>query len=417
MKVLILGAGVIGVTTASFLTKRGYEVTVIDREPASAMECSFANGGQLSYNHAEPWASPTALRKAVKWIGQKDAPLVFPLRLDPVMWAWIFRFLSNCTNNRVRRNTETLLRLGLYSRTCMHRLQDKLHLDFNYQKTGKFFVFETQKDFEAALKQSEFQHRLGANFIKLSPEECLEREPAFSSVINNLVGGIYDPEDETGDVHSFTETLADYLISQGTHFLFDTTLESINVEGNKIHSVTTNAGELEADIYVMALGCYSPTFLRQIGIKVPIYPMKGYSISATVTDESKAPTNSVTHASQKIVYSRLGNVLRAAGTAEFAGYNDIIRPERIAMLKHDMEYLFPECSDTAHASEWACLRPSTPDGPPILGASPYKNLFLNTGHGTLGWTQAAGSAAIVANIIEEKQPEIDISGMTLERWL
>ena len=418
MKILILGSGIIGVTTAYFLSKRGHDVTVIDREPECAMECSFANGGQLSYCHAEPWASPSALVKAAKWLGKKDAPLLFSFRADLQQWLWTFKFLRNCTSGRVKRNSENMLRLGLYSRKVMHEIQQDIDFDFHYCQKGILHTFNKKSDLDHEIKQSEFQKTFGAPFEVLTPEQCIEKEPALSNIKENLVGGVFYELDESADIHEFTEKLAekDKTIGSGVKFLYDTNVEELKTDGKKITGVKTDKGEFEADIYVMALGAYSPVFLRPIGINVPIYPMKGYSISINTKGYDGAPELSLTDQAHKLVFSRLGDILRVAGTAEFAGYNHDVNPVRIEMMKQVVRDKFPNCGDIENAAEWACLRPSTPEGCPTLGKIKYDNLVLNTGHGTLGWTQGAGSAKIVADIIEGKEPEIDMKGLNAKRY-
>lgn len=416
MKIIVLGSGVLGVTTAYFLSKRGHKVTVIDRQPESARETSFANGGQLSYGHAEPWASPASLKKAIKWLGKKDAPLLFSFRLDYHMWKWTLGFLRNCTNERVRENTKTMLRLGLYSREVLHKMQDQAPLDFHYIQRGILHIFKSQDAFDAAVAQAEFQKGLGAPFESFSPEECIKKEPALEYLKDSLVGGIYSSIDESADVFAFTQILAGREGGSGVSFSYNTVIRNILTEGGKVIGIETDKGIKKADAYVVSLGSYSPIYLRKIGVKVPIYPMKGYSISVPIGDHKGVPEISITDQAEKVVFSRLGKVFRAAGTAEFAGYDHSIKASRIKMLKDVTRRNFPDCGDIDNAAQWACLRPSTPDGPPILGKCKYDNLFLSTGNGTLGWTQAPGSAKIVADIIEGKEPEIDMTGLTIDRY-
>ena len=420
MKILVLGGGVLGVTAAYSLHQRGHKVEVIERNAATAMECSFANAGQLSYNHAEPWANPAALRNGLSWLGKKDAPLLFRLQADPRMWLWTLRFVMNCTRPRVRKNTETMLRICLYSRLMMHKLIEETKLDFDYAKDGRLFIFENQKTLENQVRQSEFQCTLGGQeFERLTPEQCVAREPALGYHARRIIGGIFDPEDESGDVHKFTQALAAHLEKQGVVFHYGTKVQRVVQEKRRVIGVETDKGMMNADNYVMALGCYSPIFLRQAGISVPIYPLKGYSISINTKDckREDAPRVSLTHTAKKLAYSRLGDVLRVGGTAEFAGYDDKVVKHRIDIAKNDTREIFPKGGDIENATEWACLRPMTPDGPPILGRTPVANLFLNTGHGSLGWTQCAGSATIVADVIEGREPEISLKGMDMGRYL
>lgn len=417
MKVIILGAGVIGVSTAYFLSKAGHEVVVIDREKGSAMECSFANGGQLSYSHAEPWANPSAVRKIMKWIWQKDAPLQLRPNLDPYMWSWALKFLKNCKKELSHYNNANILRLDFYSRKIMHEFVKETPLEFNYLKRGKMHIFKDRKDFDAGVAHAKWQENFGDFAEVLTPEQCSQKEPALKAAQDKIVGGIFSPDEESGDIHLFTTKLEQESTAKGVKFLFNTEIKSLHVDGDRILGVETDKGIMKGDAYVMALGAFSSIYLRKIGIKVPIYPMKGYSISIPLDEKSIAPEVSVTDHGEKLVYSKLGNVLRVAGTAEFDGYNIKITPRRIKLLKRLAGELFPHCGDVESATSWACLRPSTPDGPPIIGESKYKNLFFNTGHGTLGWTQAMGSARIVSDIVDDKKPEIELTGLTIERYL
>ncbi len=416
MKVLILGSGVIGVTTAYFLHKSGHEVIVLDRHTGPAQECSYANGGQLSYNHAEPWASPDALMKALSWLGRNDVPLVYRFSLKPEFLIWNMMYLTNCTPGKVKKNTETLLRLGLYSRKKMHEIVEDIDFDFSYSQDGKLMIFESEKEFDAARKQMDFQRTLGGVYEEISAEQCIEKEPALIHLKDRLIGGIYDHDDESGDIYMFTKRMAEYLEKRGVQFLYGTTVNSIKTKGNEIAAIETDKGPIICDAYVMSLGARSGQMLRKIGVNVPMYPLKGYSISIDCSNAEYAPKLSVTQTSRKLVYSRLGDVVRVAGFAEFAGFNDSIDPLRIEMLKKDTKAIFPDCGDIDNAREWACLRPATPDWPPVLGKTKYSNFFLNTGQGSLGWTQAAGSARIVSDIINERQPEISLERLTTERF-
>ncbi|MDG1286713.1 MAG: D-amino acid dehydrogenase [Rickettsiales bacterium] len=417
MKVLILGSGVIGVTTAYVLATRGYDVEVIDRAPSAAAETSFANGGQLSYSHAEPWASPSTLPKVFKWMFDDTAPLVLRPRLDYQMLRWGMKFLANCTQNGLERNTVTLLRLGLYSRKMMQDLATMTDIDFHYQRDGILHIFSQESNFEAAQKQVEFQNKFGCQERTKTIAECLQMEPALEHSNCKLVGGIHAHLDEAGSGHLFTTGLAKICEKEyGVKFHYDTTITGIRKESDKIVAVETDKGEFTADKYVMSLGSYSAIYLRMLGMDVPIYPMKGYSL--TLDSNTHSPSISVTDQKAKIVFSRLGDQIRIAGTAEFAGYNTTIKKRRITQIKNAAKGLFPKMMESdPHYSEWACLRASTPDGPPIIGSSPISNLFLNTGHGTLGWTQSAGSAFLLADTLEGKETEISLDGMEVRRYL
>lgn len=414
MKVLVLGSGLLGVTTAYALGKRGFDVTVIDRQPESARECSHANGGQLSYSHAEPWASPAVLPKLPKWLVDPESPLVFRLRADWQMVRWGIKFLKNCTAARANENCVALLRLGLYSRRKMNELRSETGIAFDYSSQGILHIYGSDKDFDAAKQQNAFQAKFGSDQRELSREETLNLEPALAHTKRSIIGGIHSFMDESGDPYLYCNALAKFCSERyGAKFQYGVNVQSLIEEGGRIVGVNTDQGDISADQYVMSLGSYSPIFLRDIGIDVPIYPMKGYSI--TLPANEFCPRISLTDGTHKIVFSRLGNRLRVAGTAEFAGYNDKINERRIKPIVSAASKLFPKADWNQDISKWACLRPSTPDGPPLLGYTPYENLYLNTGHGTLGWTQAAGSAAIVADIIEGKQPEILMQGLTIGR--
>lgn len=416
MKVIVLGSGVIGVTTAYFLARNGHSVTVIDRQPESAMETSYANGGQLSYSHAEPWATPTVLPKIFKWMLKSDAPLVFnPFRIDPDMWKWGLKFLANCTQKRAEINTENTLRLALYSQKMLHEILREADIDFSYKKLGILHVFQDQKMIDAQIIQAELQKKLGCPYEVLSTDECYKKEPVLLNSEEKIAGGLFFPIDESGDIHVFTKKLAEFINKKyGVVFKHKMNVLKLVDDGDQIGGVKTEIGTEKADRYVMSLGSYSPLFLKKVGINAPIYPMKGYSISIPVNGQvAGAPNISVTDQAKKLVYSRLDNVLRVAGTAEFAGYNTDVKEKRIDSIARAAHKMFPAAGDYTKITKWACLRPQTPEGTPLLGNTKYSNLFLNTGHGTLGWTLSAGSAKAVSDIILGKKLEIDLKGLTL----
>ncbi|MES2984965.1 MAG: D-amino acid dehydrogenase [Pseudomonadota bacterium] len=419
MKICVLGAGVLGVTSAYELARSGHEVTVIERQPEPARECSFANGGQLSYSHAEPWANPRVFPKLFKWMWQDDAPLVLRPSLDPHMMRWGALFLLNCLPARARANTETMMRLGLYSKLKMAELMADTKVEFNHLGRGILHVFSDEKAFEGAKRQAEFQHTLGCEEVPLTVAQCFALEPALANTTKKLLGGMHAPIDESGDIHWFTRNLADYCAQRyGVTFLFNQKISRLHQTANAITHVEIEGQSRDYlsgfDAYVMALGSHSAPQLRKLGLYVPIYPMKGYSISMDAS--AACPQVSITDDAAKQVYSLLGNRMRVAGTAEFAGYNEAVRPVRVAPLIAGMKALFPD-APLDNLSEWACLRPSTPDGPPIIGKTPISNLFMNSGHGTLGWTQSAGSARLLADVINGKPTEVPMSGLGIERCL
>jgi D-amino-acid dehydrogenase len=413
MKVLILGSGVIGVTTAYVLASRGHEVQVIDRQTTSGAETSFANGGQLSYSHAEPWANPAVLKKLPKWLLHEDSPLIFRLRADPQMVAWGMKFLRNCTQERADANCLTMLRLGLYSRLKFKEIREQSGIGFDYLNKGILHLYGTQKDLDYGVHHAQFQSPYGCDQTVLTAQEAIAMEPALAHTQRKLAGAIHSHMDESGDPYLYCNQLAAYCKEKfGVVFTYGADIQKINASGAEVSDVVTSKGTFKADRYVMAMGSYSPLLLRRLGIRVSIYPMKGYSVTVPVSDG--APTHSITDGTYKVVYSRLGNRLRVAGTAEFAGYDTSLNPKRITPIIRAASSLFPKADWANPSSSWACLRPSTPHGSPYLGKTARGNLFLNTGHGTLGWTQAAGSAYVVADIVENKTPEIALDGLTLE---
>lgn len=419
MKICILGAGALGVTSAYELAKRGHDVTVIDRQSEPARECSYANGGQLSYAHAEPWANPAVFPKLWKWMFQDDAPLVLRPSADPHMMRWGMLFLLNCLPAKARANSETMLRLGLYSKKKMAELMADTNVEFHHLAKGILHVYSQQGSFDHAREQAEFQSKLGCEEVVMTREQCIALEPALAASTMNILGGIHAPIDESGDIHFFTRNLADLISKKyGVKFEFNRRVRRIHKQGERISHLEFEGEEQKFesgfDAYVMSMGSHSSIYLRQLGLYVPIYPMKGYSISFNASEH--CPHVSITDDAAKQVYSRLGNRMRVAGTAEFARYDESVRKVRIDPLIRGMKQLFPDAPMDEFA-EWACLRPSTPDGPPIIGKTPLSNLYINSGHGTLGWTQAAGSARLLADVMDNKPTEIPLSGLDIERCL
>lgn len=419
MKICVLGAGVLGVVSAYELARRGHAVTVIERGPEPARECSYANGGQLSYSHAEPWANPNVFPKLFKWAFMEDAPLVLRPTADIHMLRWGALFLLNCLPSKAHANAETMLRLGLYSRQKMAELIADTGVEFNFLNNGLIHVFDNAAAFEHAKKHAEFQSKLGCDEIALTPAQCFEKEPALANTTKKLVGGMFAPIDQSGDIYAFTVNLAKYITEKyGVKFLFNQNVARLHKAEGRITHVEIEGQSRDYmegfDAYVMAMGAYSPIHLRKLGLYVPIYPMKGYSISFDAS--AQCPNITITDDAAKQVYTKLGNRMRVAGTAEFAGYNHEVRKVRIDPLKKGVKELFP-MAPMENLAEWACLRPSTPDGPPIIGKTPISNLYMNTGHGTLGWTQGAGSARLLADVVEGKPTEIPLSGLEIERNL
>ncbi|MBI3571146.1 MAG: D-amino acid dehydrogenase [Gammaproteobacteria bacterium] len=416
MKVLVLGGGVIGVTSAWYLHRAGHEVTVVDRQPAPGMETSHANGGQVSWGAGTPWAAPGIPLKALKWMLRPHSPLVLRPRLDPAMWAWLFRMLANCTPERYAINKERMLRLSRYSHECLMALRRKTGIHYDEHMTGILDLFRTARELEEAARDAAMLKQWGVDCRILDRTGCVAQEPALRASQEKIAGGLHFPGDESGDCFQFTQSLASLAESKGVTFALNTRIERLEADGNRITRVHTDRGEMTADACVIACGSYSPLLLRPLGIRLPVYPVKGYSVTLPLTDFAVAPAGSVTDATYKVVITRLGNKLRGAGTAELAGYDLRLRPSRLATISHVLADLFPGAGNLAGAQPWCGLRPMTPDNPPVLGVSPYKNLYLNTGHGTLGWTMACGSGKILADIISGRTTDIDLNGLGLARF-
>jgi len=416
MKILVLGSGVIGVTSAWYLTRAGHEVTLVDRQPRPALETSFANGGQISWGAANPWAAPEIPGKAIVWLFKQHSPLVLRPSLDPALWSWLLQMLRNCTHARYLANKERQLRLARYSHACLTGLREQIGLNYDQSTHGLLILYRSTRDLEVATRGARLLDRLGIAYRFLDRGACVAHEPALRDSCDKIVGGMLFPGDESGDCRLFTEELAARARQQGVQFLASTTVTRLVAENGRIVRVVTDRGDLTADACVLACGSDSPLLLKALGIRLPVYPVKGYSITVPVTNDSAAPQGTLTDETYKVVVTRLGNRLRAAGTAELAGYDLTLPPARLATLQYVMRDLFPNAGDTASAEAWAGLRPMTPDNPPVIGATPYKNLFLNTGHGTLGWTMACGSGQVLADLVCGRAPEIDLDGLTLARF-
>ena len=418
MKVLVLGAGVVGATTAYFLARDGHQVTVIDREPRSAMETSFANGGQISACHAKPWAGPGVPKQAFLWMFQPDAPLLFkPWRFDPPLWSWGLKFLRNCTSAREHVNMNRTLRVALYSRSVLQALRQRTNIQYDQVTAGILHIYRSQASFEEGEATAAKLKALGLPQDILTPQECVRAEPALAHVAKtDLVGGLMSPEDESGDAHKFSLEITKLAMTHGATFDFGVTVKKIEAANGRVTRVITNRGEESCDAVVLAMASYTPQIAADLNLFLPIYPAKGYSISVEIENPSEAPTVSITDEGAFTVFSRLGNRLRVAGTAELAGWNLSIDPVRVEPLKRNAQSLFPKASSYEALHPWCGLRPTTPDSVPILGKTPYENLFLNTGHGTLGWTMACGSGQVIADLIAGRTPEIDLEGLGLERF-
>jgi D-amino-acid dehydrogenase len=418
MKVLVLGAGVVGTTTAYFLAQDGHDVTVLDRRAGPGLETSFANGGQISACHAKPWAAPHVPLQAARWMFQPDAPLLFkPWRFDPPLWRWGLMFLRNCTTARMRTNIDRTLRVALYSRAVLKALRQKTNIQYDQVTQGILHIYRTATEFAEGQTTGKQLQEFGLQQDVLTAEECVRVEPALAHAAkHDLIGGLFSPDDESGDAQRFTIELAKLAAARGVIFRNNVTVQRLEARRGSITRVLTDAGEETADAFVLALGSYSTKLGRDIDLDLPIYPAKGYSISVDIENPAAAPTVSVTDETKFMVFSRLGNRMRVAGTAELAGWNTDLNPARVEPLVNNAKSLFPDASSYTALNAWTGLRPTTPDSVPIIGATPYDNLFLNTGHGTLGWTMACGSARVVADLIAGRTPEIDLTGLGLERF-
>jgi D-amino-acid dehydrogenase len=404
VKIIVLGAGVVGVTSAWYLAAAGHEVTVIERRASAGLETSFANGGQIAAGHAEPWAKPSTLPKILRWLGREDAPLLFRPRADWAQWRWGLRFLIECLPGRFERHSRTLASLAAYSRECLRALRTQHDIRYDHLERGILRFATNARDFEALARHAEAMHQE----VK-SASECLALEPALEHSNDPVVGGVYDPTDESGDAYRFTQELARLAATRGVVFRYGTPIESIESGDSEAKAVRLPNGEtVSADAYVVALGSYSPLLLKPLGLRIPVYPLKGYSITLPLgpSEAVAAPTVSLTDEAFKIVISRLGNRLRAAGTAELTGYDTSVNSVRCAAIARRIRDLFPGLGSVTTVENWAGLRPATPNNVPLIGRTKLRNLFLNTGHGTLGWTLACGSASALADLISGRPPQV-----------
>jgi D-amino-acid dehydrogenase len=414
MRILVIGAGVIGVASAWFLAERGFEVTVVDRQAEPAAETSFANGGQISVSHAEPWANPSAPMKVLRWLLRGDAPLLFRPRADLRQWRWLAGFLRECTPARTRRNIEQLVGLGLYSRSKLRALREQTGIEYDGLSRGILHLYTDPAEFEAAREPSRLMTELGCECRLVSARDAIAIEPALASIGPQLAGAAFAPGDESGDAHRFTHELAERCRQRGVRFLGGHQVTALRDGGGSIDHVEAidpqgRYQRLTADRYLLAAGSWSALLAAPVGIRLNLYPAKGYSVTMPVADPARAWTVSLTDDAHKLVFSRLGDRLRIAGTAELSGWDRKLNPRRCAAILARVEALFPGAGDAARASLWSGLRPATPSNVPYVGATRLSNLYLNTGHGTLGWTLACGSGKVVADLIAGDRPEADFA--------
>lgn len=416
MKVLVLGSGVIGTSIAYYAAKAGHEVTVVDRQPGPALETSFANAGEVSPGYSAPWAGPGIPVKAIKWMLMRHSPLVIWPLLDPAMWRWGAAMLANCTERAYALNKSRMVPIAEYSRDCLKALRAETGIAYDDRALGTLQLFRTQKQLDGIGKDVEVLKQYGVPYEVLDREGFVKVEPALALTKDKFVGALRLPGDETGDCFVFTNRLADMARALGAQFRFGVSIDAIEAAGARVSGVRTSAGVLTADRYVVALGSWSPRLLKPLGLRLPVYPVKGYSITVPIADPRHAPESTIMDETHKVAVTRLGDRIRVGGTAELAGYSLRLREARRATLEHVVTDLFPKGGDVSKASFWCGLRPMTPDGTPIVGPTPVDNLLTATGHGTLGWTMAAGTGRVIADLISGRKPEIDLDGLTLERY-
>lgn len=416
MRVLVLGAGVIGVTTAYYLAKQGYEVVVVDRQLDVADETSLANAGQISPGHASPWAAPGIPLKAIKWLMQPHSPFSVKLTSDPFQYQWMLQMLRNCTAARYAVNKERMVRLAEYSRDCFDALRADTGIEYEGRQQGTTQLFRSQQQLDSVTQDIAVLERMGVAYELLSTSEIARVEPALAAVADTLVGALYLPNDQTGDCNLFTRNLADMARELGVEFRLGCTVQSICSSGDRITGVYIDDILETADQYVVALGSYSRALLKQLAIKIPVYPLKGYSLTLPIIDPAMAPQSTIVDETYKVAITRFDQRIRVAGMAQISGFDLSLNPKRRETLEYVTGLLYPQGGDFTQAEFWTGLRPATPDGTPIVGKTAYRNLFLNTGHGTLGWTMSCGSASYLTDIISKRTPQIRGEGLDMFRY-
>jgi len=416
MRVVILGSGVVGVASAWYLAQAGHEVTVIDRQPDAALETSAGNAGQISPGYAAPWAAPGVPLKAVKWMFQRHAPLAIRLDGSRFQLEWMWQMLRNCDMRHYQQNKSRMVRLSEYSRDCLKALRATTGIAYEGRQGGTLQLFRTAQQYESAAKDIAVLKDAGVPYELLEASQLARVEPALATTQHKLTGGLRLPNDETGDCQLFTQRLAKMAAEAGVTFRFNTQVDALLQEGNQIQGVKCGDEIVTADAYVVAFGSFSTALLHDI-VQIPVYPLKGYSLTVPITDENAAPVSTVLDETYKVAITRFDNRIRVGGMAEIVGYNTKLLPARRATLEMVVRDLYPHGGDVAGATFWSGLRPMTPDGTPIVGRTPLKNLYLNTGHGTLGWTMACGSGQLLADIISGKTPAIMADDLSVVRYL
>ena len=416
MRVVVLGAGVIGVTSAYYLAKVGFEVTVIERQPGPALETSFANAGEISPGYASPWAGPDVPLKAVGWLLDRYGPLSIRPQLDPAMWRWLLAMLRNCTTARYALNKSRMVGIAEYSRDCLRALRAETGIRYDERSQGTLQLFRKQSQLDAIGNDIDVLRQYKVPFEVLDRAGCLRVEPGLAGARVPFAGGLRLPDDETGDCQMFTERLETIAAKLGVRFVYGTTITGLEVAGGRVTKVATDKGAFMGDAYLVALGSFSPLMLRPLGLSLPVYPVKGYSITLPIVDPHAAPESTVMDETYKVAITRLGDRIRVGGTAEVGDYTVRLRPGRRGALDRSVSDLFPNGGDNSRSTFWSGLRPMTPDGPPVIGPTPIANLHLNTGHGTLGWTMACGAGRVIADQIAGRSPEIPTADLALRRY-
>lgn len=416
MKTVVLGSGVIGVTTAYYLAQAGHEVTVVDRQAGPALETSFANAGEVSPGYASPWAAPGIPAKAVRWLMMRHAPLILRPELNVPTLSWLLATLRNCTAARYARNKGRMVRLAEYSRDLLVDLRRETGIAYDERTLGTLQLFRTQAQLDGVAKDVAVLRETGVPFELLDAAGCQAAEPGLAHARDPVVGGLRLPNDETGDCYKFTVALAELAAAKGVTFRYGVDVRALRQAGGRVVAVDTSEGDIAADVVVAALGSYTPALLKPLGLRLPIYPVKGYSITVPIADKARAPVSTLLDETYKVAITRLGDRIRVGGMAEISGFNNRLEPRRRATLEHSLQSLFPDAGEISAGSFWAGLRPMTPDGTPIVGPTRLPNLFINAGHGTLGWTMACGSGRLIADIMSGAPSAIARDDLALSRY-
>ena len=417
MKVVVLGAGIIGTTSAYFLAKQGHEVTVIDRQDSVSMETSHANAGCLSYGFTSPWASPGLPFSVLKWVLTGRSPLIINPNMSVETIKFLYRMYKNCNSRSYEINKSRMLRVANYSQKALLEIETDFDLYYEQKKQGSLQLFWDSKEIEKTQKDIAILDKFNINSQLLSAEECVKIEPGLQYVNNKLAGGIQFMDDFTGNCYLFSTEVYKKCVEMGVNFEFNTEIKSLQISNEKIASVSTDSGEIKADCYSVSLGSYSTKILSKIGIEIPIYPVKGYSITLPVLSNEDAPQSTIMDEKNKIAITRLGDRIRVAGMAHLTDFDKNLRTKSLDSLMSGLDLLFPKSYESSKETNfWTGFRPSTPDGTPIIGPTPFNNLFLNTGHGTLGWTMSAGSGKLLANLVSGIDPEISTEGIDMSRY-